>query len=84
MQVKSNEYCLSYLLSHRNYRDNVLGLAYVAAPKKQNGGICHASLNTGIVTTLNKQRSPLATSQLVFIHEIGHSMGAGVSMAQTN
>ncbi|XP_028855753.1 disintegrin and metalloproteinase domain-containing protein 10 isoform X2 [Denticeps clupeoides] len=78
-------YCLSYLLTNRNFK-GVLGLAWEGQPGKW-GGICsgypapihgrNLSLNTGLVTLQKyNQRLPPWQVQLTFAHELGHSLGS--------
>lgn len=85
-------YCLSYLLTYRNFVNGQLGLAFTAGPS--HGGVCETfrkqredlygyedetmkSLNTGVITL---QRSDRQVSELLaaatFAHEIGHSFGS--------
>ncbi|XP_043079162.1 disintegrin and metalloproteinase domain-containing protein 10 [Puntigrus tetrazona] len=79
-----NEYCLSYLLTNRDF-SGVLGLAWTG--KIDNwGGICsemilkgghNISHNTGLITLINfgNYISPMQV-HLTFAHELGHSLGA--------
>ncbi|ESO85097.1 hypothetical protein LOTGIDRAFT_235956 [Lottia gigantea] len=82
-----DDYCLSYILTHRDFGEGVLGLAWTASQdENQVGGVCEKykvvngksqSLNTGIVTTLNYgQTVPSLVSHLTLAHEIGHNMGS--------
>lgn len=79
LQANWNDYCVSYLFSHRDYNEGVLGLAYIK-------GLCNRfdgtnTRNTGIVTTKNAGRTvPSMTSVIVFIHELGHNFGSQVCL----
>lgn len=81
-------YCLSYLLTSRDY-SGVLGLAWEGKAGNW-GGICSkymklrngqfSTLNTGLVTIQNYgQFLPPRQVQLTLAHELGHSLGAPVS-----
>uniref|UniRef100_A0A8C8VIE5 Disintegrin and metalloproteinase domain-containing protein 10-like n=1 Tax=Pelusios castaneus TaxID=367368 RepID=A0A8C8VIE5_9SAUR len=82
-----NSYCLSYLLTDRDY-SGVLGIAFNGQAGDL-GGICskhrqfrdtEVSLNTGVIT-LQKygQYLPPRIRHLTLAHELGHSLGAPVS-----
>ena len=92
-QEDQSEYCLALLLTHRDFADGVLGLAWVAQPAGGNsGGICEnrvrlrtgeRSLNTGIVTYLNFGRTqPQSVATITIAHEFGHNFGSPVSHLQ--
>ncbi|XP_044854969.1 disintegrin and metalloproteinase domain-containing protein 10-like [Mauremys mutica] len=79
-----NSYCLSYLLTDRDY-SGVLGIAFNGQAGDL-GGICskhrkfrdkEVSLNTGLIT-LQKygQYLPPRILHLTLAHELGHSVGA--------
>lgn len=75
-----NDYCLSYLLTNRDF-SGVLGLAW-SGTTDDKGGICsqmvsNLSHNTGLITlqTFGYYLSPRHV-QLTFAHELGHSLGA--------
>uniref|UniRef100_A0A7M4EZ54 ADAM10 endopeptidase n=1 Tax=Crocodylus porosus TaxID=8502 RepID=A0A7M4EZ54_CROPO len=82
-----NTYCLSYLLTDRDY-SGVLGIAFNGQAGDL-GGICskhkkfqdqETSLNTGLVTLQNYgQYLPPRIIHIVLAHELGHSLGAHVS-----
>ncbi|KAJ4943675.1 hypothetical protein JOQ06_006173 [Pogonophryne albipinna] len=78
-------YCLSYLLTNRDY-SGVLGLAWEGKAGNW-GGICSqqttlrngrkSTLNTGVVTIQNYgQFLPPRHVQQTFAHELGHSLGS--------
>ncbi|XP_025052354.1 disintegrin and metalloproteinase domain-containing protein 10-like [Alligator sinensis] len=79
-----NTYCLSYLLTDRDY-SGVLGIAFNGQTGDL-GGICskhkkfqdqEASLNTGLITLQNYgQYLPPRIIHIVLAHELGHSLGA--------
>jgi disintegrin and metalloproteinase domain-containing protein 10 len=93
-QEDQSEFCLALLLTHRDFADGVLGLAWVAQSAGGNsGGICEdrvvittgeRSLNTGIVTFLNfGQTQPTSVATVTIAHEWGHNFGSPVSIVQT-
>ncbi|XP_015249892.1 PREDICTED: disintegrin and metalloproteinase domain-containing protein 10-like [Cyprinodon variegatus] len=78
-------YCLSYLLTNRDY-SGVLGLAWEGKAGNW-GGICSqytglrngrmSTLNTGLITIQNYgQFQPPRQVQLTLAHELGHSLGS--------
>jgi disintegrin and metalloproteinase domain-containing protein 10 len=79
-------YCLGYTFTARDFADGTLGLAWVAKPSGNVGGICERrqsvsgvqkSFNSGIVTLINYQsRVAEAVSHITFSHEVGHNFGA--------
>ena len=89
-QENHNEFCLSLLLTYRDFANGVLGLAWVAQPPGGNrGGVCEQrvrlsvgdrNLNTAIVTFLNYGREqPRSVSVVTIAHELGHNFGSPVS-----
>ena len=94
-QEDQSIYCLALLLTHRDFADGVLGLAWVAQPVGGNsGGICEnmvrlrtgeRSLNTGIVTYLNFGRTqPQSVATITIAHALGHNFGSPVSLSPTD
>lgn len=92
-QEDQSGFCLAILLTHRDFNNGVLGLAWVAEPSGGNrGGICEGQvrlgvgnryLNTGIVTTLNfGQRQPRSVTEITVAHEFGHNFGSPVSRVE--
>lgn len=89
-QEDQGGFCLSLLLTYRDFDSGVLGLAFVGDPPGGNrGGICEekvltaafgeAYLNTAIVSFLNfGQRQPRLVSTITVAHEFGHNFGAVV------
>ena len=87
-QADYSDFCLSYRFTYRDFDNGVVGLAYIAPQPgmRVNGGVCEnatsnpvATLNTGIVTSLNyARRIPPALSALTFAHEAGHNFGSQV------
>jgi len=81
-------YCLAHLLTYRQFKTPVLGLAYVASTRYGTiGGICSPTQqkgdffykhNTGISTSKGISGETLITRQadLVVAHELGHNLGA--------
>ena len=86
-QEDQSVYCLALLLTHRDFDNGVLGLAWVAQPPGGNrGGICEdpvkiqvgiRSLNTAVVTFLNfGQTQPRSVSTVTIAHQFGHNFGS--------
>ncbi|XP_029987158.1 disintegrin and metalloproteinase domain-containing protein 10 [Sphaeramia orbicularis] len=82
---KWDDFCLSYLLTNRDY-SGVLGLAWEGKAGNW-GGICSryttlrdgrsSTLNTGLITIQNYgQFLPSRQVQLTLAHELGHSLGS--------
>nr|XP_033812155.1 disintegrin and metalloproteinase domain-containing protein 10-like isoform X2 [Geotrypetes seraphini] len=80
-----NSYCLSYLLTDRDY-SGVLGLAW-NGKLGNSGGICskytklrdgsEATLNTGLITVQKYgQHLPPRLIHITLAHELGHSLGS--------
>ncbi|XP_076081631.1 disintegrin and metalloproteinase domain-containing protein 10-like [Mytilus galloprovincialis] len=80
-----DQFCLSYIFTHRDFDNGILGLAWTAEPGTS-GGLCsrytlytdgRLSLNTGIVTDINYGNDvTTAVSYVTFAHEIGHNFGS--------
>uniref|UniRef100_A0A0B7ACT7 Peptidase M12B domain-containing protein n=1 Tax=Arion vulgaris TaxID=1028688 RepID=A0A0B7ACT7_9EUPU len=78
------KFCLAHLFTHRRFAGGVLGLAYIASPRKVAvGGICshpdmEKAYNTGFSSTKNTKGNNLLTQEamLVTAHEFGHNWGA--------
>lgn len=68
--------CLSMLFVHRDFRNGVLGLAWVGGSGA--GGICDkTNLNTAFVTSFNYGQTVVpAIGTLVAAHEVGHNFGS--------
>jgi len=85
-----NDFCLSFLLTNNEFFDGSLGSAYQAHPLRvDEGGVCSKfspdptsptggrSRNIGFVSFSNQGRPlPDQVTKLIFIHEIGHSLGS--------
>ena len=81
-------FCLSHLFTHTRFKEGVLGLAYVANPRKAvPGGICSGKVirnakeyyyNTGVTSTKNSFGVAIFTriTDLITAHELGHNWGA--------
>lgn len=81
-------FCLSHLFTHTQFQEGVLGLAYVANPRKAvPGGICSGRIlkegkefyyNTGVTSTKNSFGNAIFTriTDLITAHELGHNWGA--------
>lgn len=81
-------FCLNHLFTHTQFREGVLGLAYVANPRKAvPGGICSGKVirngkeffyNTGVTSTKNSFGKAIFTriTDLITAHELGHNWGA--------
>jgi len=85
-EANHDQYCLAYVFTARDFDHGTLGLAWVADPGRQTGGICEKntrvaegkrSLNTGIVTFKNYGNlQSSAVSHITFAHEVGHNFGS--------
>ena len=65
-RTDTSEFCLSYLLTRRDFHNGTAGLASV-------GTVCRPETNTGFVTMLNYGTSrPMEESIRTFAHEVGH------------
>ncbi|XP_059169237.1 ADAM 17-like protease [Physella acuta] len=78
-----HNFCLAHLFTHRPFAGGVLGLAYIASPRKYaNGGICSLirnnprAYNTGFSSTMNTKGSNLLTQEAVLVTAHGHNWGA--------
>lgn len=81
-------FCLSHLFTHTRFQEGVLGLAYVANPRRAvPGGICSGKVfrngkeyfyNTGVTSTKNSYGKSIFTriTDLITAHELGHNWGA--------
>ena len=88
-EEQPRNFCLSLLLTHRDFANGTLGLAWLAQPTGGiRGGICEGRvklevgtryLNTAVVTSLNYGQ-PLPRSLLIvaIAHQLGHSFGSPV------
>ena len=81
-------YCLSYVFSHRNFDDGILGLAFTGFPNGEYpGGICDdysffngvkKTLNTGIISnTVYGRTVSKRVTDIALAHEIAHNFGSG-------
>ncbi|XP_046854378.1 ADAM 17-like protease [Xenia sp. Carnegie-2017] len=78
-----SDYCLAHLFTYQDFRDGVIGLAYVAhADRNSRGGICSAVdrnlyHNTGLSSSINWGNQLLTSeSDIVTAHEFGHNFGS--------
>jgi hypothetical protein len=86
-KINHESYCLSLLLTYRDFAKGVLGLAWLAEINTL-GGICESwnkhysmSFNTAVVTFLNHGRMiGDRTATLTIAHEFGHGFGAQVHL----
>ena len=87
----NDDYCLALLFTYRDFKEGVLGLAWVGDPDVDSpGGICskgvalqelrqRLNFNTAVVSFLNYGlRIPRAVSVAMVAHELGHNFGAEV------
>ncbi|CAB3988340.1 disintegrin and metallo ase domain-containing 10-like [Paramuricea clavata] len=82
-KLNHDSYCLSLLLTYRDFSKGVLGLAWLAELNTL-GGICEPwnthysmSFNTAVVTFLNHGKMiGDRTATLTVAHELGHGFGA--------
>ncbi|KAK9879198.1 hypothetical protein WA026_004046 [Henosepilachna vigintioctopunctata] len=87
----NKNFCLAHLFTHQTFKTRnsvVLGLAYIASPRKSShGGICTTEffkdgfsvfLNSGLSSTSNHygQRVITREAELVTAHEFGHNWGS--------
>ncbi|CAG5128770.1 unnamed protein product, partial [Candidula unifasciata] len=79
------KFCLAHLFTHRRFAGGVLGLAYIASPRRYAvGGICSVqrenerAFNTGFSSTKNTKGNNLLTQEamLVTAHDLCHNWGA--------
>jgi disintegrin and metalloproteinase domain-containing protein 10 len=86
-QIDHTSYCLSLLLTYRDFANGILGLAWIAQPSGgSRGGVCEGrvllsvgerSLNTAIVSYLNYgSRQPRSIMSITVTHEFGHNFGS--------
>ena len=78
--LETGDYCLSYLVTYRDFPGGSLGLAWIAS--RREGGVCGhqgggRSLNTGVVS-LARNNLPVSeqVAALTLTHELGHSFGS--------
>ncbi|XP_050419252.2 ADAM 17-like protease [Patella vulgata] len=81
-------FCLAHLFTYQKFKGGVLGLAYIASPRRRTvGGICSPSyvkdtirltLNSGWSSSMNTNGDRLLTQEanLVTAHELGHNWGS--------
>ena len=85
-ELDHGEFCLAYMLSHRQFSNGVMGLAWVGYPAGYMGGVCQKptrttagtlSYNTGIITSNNQGKKVSKKSlMLTLAHEVGHNFGS--------
>nr|KAI8744900.1 ADAM 17-like protease isoform X2 [Biomphalaria glabrata] len=76
-------FCLAHLFTHRKFDGGVLGLAYIASPRKfSTGGICSqlgsskVAYNTGFSSTMNTKGNNMLTQEAVLVTAHGHNWGS--------
>ncbi|KAH9495571.1 hypothetical protein Btru_013628, partial [Bulinus truncatus] len=76
-------FCLAHLFTHRKFEGGVLGLAYIASPRKfSTGGICSLlgstkiAYNTGFSSTMNTKGNNMLTQEAVLVTAHGHNWGS--------
>ncbi|CAD5115092.1 DgyrCDS4104 [Dimorphilus gyrociliatus] len=83
-QDKLRNFCLGHLFTYTSFDTGVLGLAYIASPRRYSaGGICttaygSAWLNTGWSSSVNRYGKKLLAQEadIVTAHEFGHNWGS--------
>jgi len=78
--------CQAVLFTDRSFDHGIMGLAYVAFPYGQPGGICEKyikagdkwrSYNAAVVTfRMYNREAPLPLTEITLAHEMGHALGA--------
>ena len=73
--ARDDHYCLSYMLTYRDFPGGTLGLAWTATSAE--GGVCDQRLNTGVISlSRNSLRVSERVAALTLSHEVGHSFGS--------
>ena len=90
-EMNHSSVCEAFLFTDRSFDNGVMGLAWIAYPYGQAGGICDSytnyggkmkSYNTGLISfKLFNREAPPPVTEITFAHELGHAFGAQVPIS---